>query len=136
MRAQTKIKGFAIVIGVAAAGVMALGAQTTAAGPPDVVEYDTRVTISQYPNRPHRLFHGRVNSALKRCRPGRRVVMFEPRPGADRRLHTGLSRRLGVWVFSNSRAHWQGNHVYVLVTRKVGNGYVCRADRSKIYEVF
>ena len=35
---------FAIVIGMAAAGVIALGAQTAAAAP-KVVEYDTKVTI-------------------------------------------------------------------------------------------
>ena len=39
-------KRFAIVIGVAAAGVMALGAQTAAAAP-DVVKYDTRLTITK-----------------------------------------------------------------------------------------
>ncbi len=38
-------KRFAIVIGVAAAGAMALGAQTAAASP-DVVKYDTKVTIA------------------------------------------------------------------------------------------
>ena len=39
-------KRFAIVIGVAAAGVMALGTQTAAAGPAAVVKYDTRLTIT------------------------------------------------------------------------------------------
>ena len=38
-------KRFAIVIGVAAAGVMALGAQTAAAGP-EVVKYNAKVTIT------------------------------------------------------------------------------------------
>ena len=39
-------KRFAIVIGVAAAGVMALGAQTAAAAP-KVVKYDTELTITR-----------------------------------------------------------------------------------------
>jgi hypothetical protein len=38
-------KRFAIVIGVAAAGVMALGAQTATAAP-DVVKYETKLTIT------------------------------------------------------------------------------------------
>ena len=38
-------KRFAIVIGVAAAGVMALGAQTAAAAP-EVVKYGTELTIT------------------------------------------------------------------------------------------
>ena len=41
-------KRFAIVIGVAAAGVMALGPQTAAAAP-DVVKYDTKLTLKLRP---------------------------------------------------------------------------------------
>ena len=37
---------FAIVIGVAATGVMALGAQTAAAAP-NVIKYDTKLTITR-----------------------------------------------------------------------------------------
>ncbi len=58
MRAKTKGKHemgkrFAIVIGVAAVGVMALGAQTvaqTAAQPPAVVKYDTTLVIPTKPS--------------------------------------------------------------------------------------
>ena len=87
-------KRFAIVIGVAAAGVLALGAQTAAAAP-KVVKYDTKLTLSKDGGAD---YHGRVRSdrdrnptydpatAVRRCMEGRRVILFKKRPGADRRL--------------------------------------------------
>ncbi len=59
MRART----ITIAIGVAAAGVMALGAQTAAA----VLKYDTRLTITTDGGG---LYHGWVKSEVKKCRRG------------------------------------------------------------------
>src|SRR5215208_2179106 len=55
-------KRFAIVIGVAAAGVMALGAQTAAAAP--VHKYDTKLTITHEGHHTHQgvFWHGSVLS--------------------------------------------------------------------------
>src|SRR5215207_4494514 len=85
-------KRFAILIGVAAAGVMALGAQTGAAASESVVKYDTRLTITTDRNIPH----GRVHSEVRKCEFGRRVILFKKRPGPDRKLDT--ARMFGnVW---------------------------------------
>ena len=109
MRAQTKGKHemgkrFAIVIGMAAAGVMALGVQTTAAAP-DVVKYDTR---QQTTTERGFLYHGWVLSdrdrnrkfpprrlRSRKCESGRRVVLFKKRPRADRELDVLSEARSG-----------------------------------------
>jgi hypothetical protein len=96
MRARTTT--IAIVIGVAAAGVMALGAQTAAAA----VKYDTKVTIDLHA---HKHFDGSVKSGGRKCERGRRVVLFELRPGADRKLGTTRSKhrsgpRGAEWVIT------------------------------------
>jgi hypothetical protein len=150
MRAHTEGKDdmgrrFAIVIGAAAAGVMALGAQTTAAAP-DVVKYDTELTITKDGGG---LYHGGVQSdrdrnpeydpanAVTKCMDGRRVTLFKRRPGADRKLGTARSKFRpdygeGIWgveVRQSGLLHRGG--VYVKVKPKVRDGYVCRADRSE-----
>ena len=96
-------KRFAIVIGVAAAGVMALGTQTAAALP----KYQTRVTIAKESC----CYHGRVYSEVRKCLDGRKVVLFKQRPGADRRLGKARSHfvhgehhRSAVWVIATPRA--------------------------------
>ena len=132
-------KRFAIVIGVAAAGVMALGTQTAAAGPADVVKYGARVTISHDQS----LVHGDVHS-FRQCQIRRPVTLFRQRPGADRNLGTDLTRTVGGRRYKNRhRGHW-AIHVhqmpdrwraYAVVTREEGDGYVCKADRSRIYTV-
>ena len=156
MRADTKKKHnmgkrFTIVIGVAAVGVMALGAQTGAAAPA-VVEYGTTLTITheavseggtpKCPPLAQRLcgnppiprgathWHGRVESDRKECIGGRRVILFQQRAGADRKLGVGKS------AFKGGSGLWGGGvapirgRVYARVTPKVGDGFVCRADRS------
>jgi hypothetical protein len=60
---------FAIVIGVAAAGVMALGAQTAAA--PEVVKYDTKLTLTKEGGGGGGLYHGWVKSDTPRLRRSR-----------------------------------------------------------------
>ncbi len=87
MRADTKKKHemgkrFAILIGVAAAGVMALGAQTGAAASEGVVSYGTKLTIYK----DYAELHGEVNSKVRKCTEGREVILFRKRPGPDRKL--------------------------------------------------
>jgi hypothetical protein len=141
MRAQTEGKNemgkrFAIVIGVAAAGVMALGAQTAAAAP-DVVKYDTTLFLTKDGGSN---YHGSVESEVRKCMEGRRVVVFKLRPGADRKLGTERSDLepsdlsdpgsdpLGYWWLNVDRDY--DTRVRAKVTRKVGDRYVCRADRA------
>ena len=131
-------KRFAIVIGVAAAGVMALGAQMAAA----VVEYDTKLTLTKDQGAN---YHGFVKSdsdrdpeydsakAVKKCMEGRRVVVWKLRPGADRKLGTERTEfqpylGWGNWWLYVDRDY--GDRVRAQVKRKVRDGYVCRADRA------
>ena len=115
---------FAIVIGVAAAGVMALGAQTTVATP-DVVKYDTKLGG----HKEGVFFHGPVNSEDRKCKDGRRVVVFKQRPGADRKVNETRSED-GWWEIGGPNHHYHGR-LYARVTRELhtGNGFVCLADR-------
>ncbi|HEX6586538.1 MAG TPA: hypothetical protein VF052_07270 [Solirubrobacterales bacterium] len=130
MRAKTKKKHnmgrrFAILIGVAAAGVMALGAQTAAAA-----TYNTKLTISQ--NRGD-FFFGRVNaSGGKKCEVGRLVTLFKQKPGADRKLGAVRSQSGGNWRIGGRQAK-AGWRVYAKATPEVGDGFVCSGDRSPIW---
>jgi hypothetical protein len=132
-------KRFAIVIGVAAVGVIALGAQT-GAQVPDVVSYGTKVTI----DKDWATLHGEVNSkGGRKCWVGREVIVFRKRPGPDREL--GATR--SVFRRLHGRHNWevlvkglekQGpgrpdlGRVFAKVTREVGDGFVCRADKSRV----
>jgi hypothetical protein len=121
-------KRFAIVIGMAAAGVMALGAQT-AAVPSDVVKYGTKLTIAMEGHRGldgGHLFHGGVESEVKKCMDGRRVVLFNRQPGADRKLGTARSEgtKWGIPGIRGAR-HW-----YAKVRREVTPWFVCQKDRT------
>jgi hypothetical protein len=124
-------KRFAFVIGVAAAGVMALGAQTASAG---VHKYDTWLTLRLHQSEKFRYWV--QSEGGKVCERGRRVVLFEVRPGADRRLGTARSkysprRRRGVALI---RARKESLVVYAKVRREVHDEFVCRADRSKVHD--
>jgi hypothetical protein len=140
MRAQTKGKHemgkrFAVVIGVAAAGVMALGAQTGAAS--DVVSYGTELTITHEGHRTDRgvLWHGGVRSNRK-CRVGREVILFKKRPGPDRKLgadRTTLGANAHNW-FAWRVVTPTAGPVYATVSPKVGDGFVCRGDRSGVHD--
>ena len=138
MRANTKKKHgmgkrFAIVIGVAEAGVMALGAQTALAA-----TYNTKLTITQdQGSRGHALIHGYVNSGGgKKCEVGRHgVTLFKQRPGADRKLGVAKVMWVDGWGISVPLAKVGGEHVYATVSPKVGDGFVCSGDRSPIYTV-
>ena len=146
MRAYTKGKHemgkrFALVIGVAAAGVIALGAQTvmaqTAAAAPGVVEYGTKLTITHERGTDRgALWHGGLKSGGgRKCMESRRVVLFRERRGPDRELGNQVSK-------FQSNNHWwnwevfapEGGRVYAKAMPKVGDGFVCRADRSRTIE--
>jgi hypothetical protein len=154
-------KRFAILIGAAAGGVIALGAQTaiaqTAAPAPAVVEYPTKLTITT-----ERGFsiHGGLRSGIpapagsgvsgtpvRECEDGREVILFKKRPGADRRLATALSvfRALdpaaapdygaGEWSVPRGvgkRAAAGHAPVYAMVTPKWGDGFVCLGDLTTV----
>ena len=131
-------KRFAIVIGVAAAGAMTLGAQTALAA-----TYNTKLTITQdQGSRGHALIHGQVVSGGgKKCEVGRKgVTLFKQRPGADRKL--GVAKVMFVDAGPNGSTGWgisvqakAGLHVYATVSPKVGDGFVCSGGRSPIYRV-
>ena len=135
-------KRYAIVIGLAAAGVMALGAQTVTAAP-KVVKYDTKLTTIFQDGGGN--LHGSVKSEAKWCERGRRVVLFKQRPGADRRLGPArISHHIGahhdspgaIWnAWVAPRAHgWQ---VYAEVRRRVRvrHRLVCLPARSPTHRV-
>ena len=117
---------------------MALGAQTAAAAP----TYNTKLTISEAPRAS---YLGPVYSGGgKKCEVGRRVTLFKQQPGADRKIvavRSGGRWRLcgaGTWglgVPQGSLPVKAGWRVYAKVTRKVGDGFVCRGGRSPIWTV-
>jgi hypothetical protein len=134
MRADTKKhnmgKRFAILIGVAATGVMALGAQTGAAASEGVVSYGTTVTITK----DRFVLHGRVRSeGGSKCRVGREVILFKKRPGPDRKLGADRSGP-GHGPSMFWEVHVKNKDIkaplYAEVTPKVGDGFVCRGDTS------
>jgi hypothetical protein len=125
-------KRFAILIGVAAAGVMTLGAQTATAA-----TYNTKVTINQDRGGRFTLIHGHVQSGVRKCEVGRLVALFKQQPGADRLLGTGRSEGPdGGWGkrVPQAKAGWQ---VYARVRResRPAIGLVCRRGRSPIFTV-
>jgi len=130
-------KRFAIVIGVAAAGVMALGAQSAAA--PNVVKYDTKVTIAVNPEPRGRIYRGQVRSKVTKCMEGRQVTLFKVQPGPNRVLGGMRTQLEGGPEDDTPRALWSvqvlatlhGN-LYAKVHRKRGDGFVCRKVRSRI----
>ena len=116
-------KRFALVIGVAAVGAMALGAQTAAAA-----TYNTKLTIT---TQEAGQFWGDVKSRNgKKCELGRRVTLFKQRPGADRNLG---STRTDLHGWSVGAPLESGVGFYATVSPKVGDGFVCGGDRSPLY---
>jgi hypothetical protein len=130
-------KRFAIVIGLAATGVMALGAQTAPAAS-DVVKYNTKVTIQLLASQPHHHenIRGWVQSESRKCERGRRVVLFELRPGADRKVGTARSEhrsgpRRGEWLI-RAREQFRDDTLYAKVSREEHDEFVCGGDRSEL----
>ncbi len=68
------------------------------------------------------------------------MILFQQRPGADRKLGVGKSLYKDGFPYGQPAgdsfawgggvAPWRGR-VYARVTPKVGDGFVCRADRSR-----
>ena len=123
-------KRFAIVIGVGAAGVMALGPQTAAARP-DFFKYDTKVTIdrSRHGGDGEADWHGGLKSKARKCVEGRRVVLLRQRPGPDRRLGSS-DAMAGAFGWAWEVMGPMNGRVYA----KAKETPVCRADRSTIIE--
>ena len=127
-------KRFAILIGVAAAGVMALGAQTGAAASEGVVSYGTKLTIYK----DYAELHGEVNSKVRKCTEGREVILFRKRPGPDRKL--GATTSGPQWESHNWRVSVKGlktsgspvGRVYAKATPKVGDGFKCSTGYSRV----
>ena len=122
-------KRFAIVIGVAAAGVMAFGAQTAAAAP-EAVKYDTELTVTKDRGAN---YHGWVNSEVRKCMERRRVIVFKRRHGADQKLGTVRTNWEGNWWLYLDRRQDDNQRVYAKVTRRERDRFVCRADRSAFH---
>src|SRR4029450_3056371 len=118
---------FAVVIGVAAVGVMALGAQTAAQTPaptppaPAVVNYDTTLPLTPETASPKGVphWHGQVESDRTECMLGRRVILFKQQPGADRKLGVAKSNVSG-WGAGTAPI---GGRVYARVSPKMGDGF-------------
>ena len=117
----------------AARRVEALGAQTATAAP-DVVKYDTELTISKDMG----IVWGNVESKVRNCEL-RRVVLFKKRPGADRKLRSTQSHHLrgaggsALWKVKDGsirRELQPGDVLYAKVRREVHDEFVCRGDRS------
>jgi len=124
-------KRFAIVIGVAAAGVMALGAQPATAVP----KYDTKVTLKLHDH--GRWWYWVQSEGGKKCERGRRVVLFEVWPGADRKLGSARSKyssefRKGVAFIRARKERREQTVVYAKVLREVHDKFVCGRDRSEL----
>jgi hypothetical protein len=98
-----------------------------AAAAPDVVKYDT--SLDNGHTERCCLYHGSVQSKVRKCERGRRVVLFKKRPGADRGVGHDRSDRHGSWGFVRYRG---GGHFYAKVTRErhKGKGFVCLAARA------
>jgi hypothetical protein len=134
-RLMKRRKRFAIVIGVAAVGMMALGAQTGAAAT-GVVEYGTKLTIFQDGTS----LHGEVKSKVRQCWEGREVIVFRKRPGPDRKLgatRSGPAARSHNWsvnvkVGKEKPRTPQLGRVYAKATPKVGDGFVCLPGSSGV----
>ena len=99
-----------------------------------VVKYGTDLTIARDQTR---FYHGEVLSKVKKCADGRRVLLFEQRPGRDRELGAAQSSwepGRAPWgvVVPRSKGLQRGDRIYAKAIRKEGSGYVCRPDRSKI----
>ncbi len=113
---------------------MALGAQTAAAAP-DVVEYDTKLTLKLHVH--DRFWYWAQSEGGEVCERGRRVILFEVWPGADRRLGTARSKyrsRRGLALIRGREQRRDHTVVYAKVRREVHDEFVCGGDRSPVHD--
>ena len=133
-------KRFAIVIGVAAAGVMALGAQTATAAP-EVVKYDTKLTIVQ-DGGGNLSTAGEVRGQVVRAWATGGPVQAAARGGSQVRPCPNKpslrspSRQPGRNLERVGRPSAHGWQVYAEVRRRVRHGRVCLPDRSSTHRVY
>jgi hypothetical protein len=116
-----------------------------AAAAPDVVKYDTYLTLTKDGGGN---YHGFVLSdsdrdraydpatAVKACMEGRRVVLWKTQPGADRRIGTELSYFEpdfidGYWWMHTG--HDWDDRVRAEVRPKVRDRFVCLPDRAAFH---
>ena len=77
------------------------------------------------------------NPMGRKCERGRRVVLFEVRPGADRKIGTARSehrsgpRRGEVVIAARGAGAFA---VYAKVRREVHDEFVCGGDRSELHD--
>jgi len=112
--------------------LVAVLALTAGAARAEVEKFDSRATIGiAVP-----LYHGKVKADAPKCVRNRRVVLFERRSGPDRKVGTDRTNRRGRWKVKVAVDELEPqDRFYAKARRKLnivsGDGYVCRADRSK-----
>ena len=92
------------------------------------------MTISQDGGR-NFFFSNVVSGDRKKCEAHRRVTLFKQQPGADRKLGDVRSQRQGTWGTWGTKIQTKDGWRLYAATRKMGDGFVCSADRSPIYTV-
>ncbi|HZA89210.1 MAG TPA: hypothetical protein VE401_03175 [Solirubrobacterales bacterium] len=127
MRSRSRSRWVLVALVLVAAPAIAAGDALA-----QVSKHDSKLTISiAVP-----LYHGKVKSEAPKCVRGRRVTLFERRPGPDRKVGRGRTNRRGRWVVKVPLDELEPqDRFYAKVGRKLnivsGEGYVCRGDRSR-----
>jgi hypothetical protein len=79
-------------------------------------------------------FFGRIDSAKGKCKPNRGVTLYFKQSGADRKMGHATSDSNGGWSQMVLLEDFQSGTYYVKASRsKLGNGSICKADRSTDY---
>ena len=132
-------KRFAIVIGVVAAGVAALGAQTAAADSvhrgTTQIHHSTTVTLEYHESH---FFFGWVNSGPDQCERGRKVkLLYTPSGDPDPTGSEDRSDDKGLWAVSwgaPEAGNYQARATRKTFTRAVpGRKHICEPGESPIY---
>jgi len=136
------LRTFGLALVLALPAVAGCGGSDDDDPSPDT-EYGTSLTIARDTDR---LYHGRVRSKIKECSVGRRVLLFEQQSGRDRELGANRSgvapdgvtatgqfpeKDWAVYPPHSIELH-RGARIYAEAPRAERDGYVCRADRSKV----
>jgi hypothetical protein len=88
----------------------------------------TRIFVSEkFP-----ALHGALHSRSRVCVARRRLIVYRPRPGADRVVGRGWSRRSGTWRVPLGKKLEEGHYYVVALARADQRSRVrCPAARSK-----
>lgn len=90
--------------------------------------YPTRIFVSEkFP-----ALHGALHSRSRVCTARRRLLVYRPRPGSDRLVGRGWSRRSGTWRVPLGQKLEEG-HYYVIAPARSDTRFDirCPAARSK-----